>query len=84
MVQCFMVGVEGRGLKRFFEKVDWIMSDEIEDAAVEDMTAENLVAEEEIVISTVAVREGNNASVCPVIVIAHTVETHMWSRLLLA
>lgn len=30
------------------------------------MTEEDLVAEEEIVISTVAVREGDNASVCPV------------------
>lgn len=43
------------------------MSDEIEDEAAEDMTEEDLIAEEEIVISTVAVGEGGgNTSNCPV------------------
>merc|ERR1719154_83935 len=53
--------------KWYLEKVDWIMSDEIEDEAAEDLTEEDLIAEEEIVISTVAVVEGEgNTSVCPV------------------
>ena len=43
------------------------MSDEIEDEAAEDLSEEDLIAEEEIVISTVAVGEGDgNASNCPV------------------
>jgi len=50
--------------KWYFEKVDWIMSDEIEDE-VEEME-EDMIAEEEVVISTVAVREGDNGSTCPV------------------
>ena len=51
----------------FFEKVDWIHSDEIEDEVAEDMTEEDLINEEEIVISTVAVVEGEgNTSNCPV------------------
>ena len=42
------------------------MNDEIEDEAVENMTEEDLIAEEDIVISTVAVREEDNTSHCPV------------------
>ena len=41
------------------------MSDEIEDETAEDLSEEDLIAEEEIVISTVAVGEGDgNASNC--------------------
>merc|ERR1740128_1602794 len=52
--------------KWYFEKRDWIVSDEIEDEA-EDLTEEELVAEEELVIPTVAV-EGDKKEkhVCPV------------------
>ena len=50
--------------KWYFEKVDWIMSDEIEDEVEE--IEEDMIAEEEMVISTVAVKEGDNGSTCPV------------------
>merc|ERR1719431_1306870 len=50
--------------KWYFEKVDWIMSDEIEDEVEE--IEEDMIAEEEVVISTVAVKEGDNGSTCPV------------------
>ena len=52
--------------KWYFEKNDWIMSDEIEDETVEEMTEEDMIAEEDIVISTVAVKEGEGDSHCPV------------------
>ena len=52
--------------KWYFEKRDWIVSDEIEDEA-EEMTEDELVAEEEIVIPTVAVEdEKKENSICPV------------------
>merc|ERR1711990_306676 len=52
--------------KWYFEKRDWIVSDEVEDET-EEMIEEELVAEEEMVIPTVAVA-GNNKenTVCPV------------------
>merc|ERR1712088_1288246 len=52
--------------KWYFEKRDWIVSDEVEDET-EEMTEEELVAEEEMVIPTVAV-EGDKKenTVCPV------------------
>ena len=40
------------------------MSDEIEDEVEE--IEEDMIAEEEVVISTVAVKEGDNGSTCPV------------------
>ena len=49
--------------KWYFEKADWIVSDEIEDEAEE--TTEEEEKEEEIVISTVAVGDSDLNSVCP-------------------
>merc|ERR1719234_2464565 len=52
--------------KWFFEKRDWIVSDEVEDES-EEMTEEELVAEEEVVIPTVAVEEDKKENTaCPV------------------
>ena len=50
--------------KWYFEKADWIVCDEIEDENA-DESFEEEEKEEEIVISTVAVVEGQN-KVCPV------------------
>ena len=50
--------------KWYFEKADWIVCDEIEDENA-DESIEEEEKEEEIVISTVAVVEGQN-KVCPV------------------
>ena len=52
--------------KWFFEKRDWIVSDELEDGT-EELTEEELVAEEELVIPTVAVEaDKKENTVCPV------------------
>ena len=51
--------------KWYFEKADWIVSDEIEDEAEETIEEED--KEEELVISTVAVGDTDlKNSVCPV------------------
>ena len=51
--------------KWYFEKADWIVSDEIEDENTEEAIEEEENKEEEVVISTVPFVEGRN-KVCPV------------------
>jgi len=52
--------------KWYFEKADWIVSDEIEDENADDTMEEEEKEAEEIVISTVAVSKGEEVGVCPV------------------
>ena len=53
--------------KWYFEKADWIVSDEIEDENADDTVEEEEKAEEEVEIKTVAVTKGEDVNkVCPV------------------
>ena len=53
--------------KWYFEKADWIVSDEIEDENADDTIEEEEKAEEEVEIKTVAVTKGEEVNkVCPV------------------
>ena len=52
--------------KWYFEKNDWIESDEIEDEATEEKMEEEEKEEEEIVIKTVPVGDGQKNTCCPV------------------
>merc|ERR1719195_1054029 len=52
--------------KWYFEKNDWIESDEIEDEASEEKIEEEEKEEEEIVIKTVPVGDGQKNTACPV------------------
>ena len=52
--------------KWYFEKNDWIESDEIEDEATEEKLEEEEKEEEEIVIKTVPVGDGQKNTCCPV------------------
>ena len=52
--------------KWYFEKNDWIESDEIEDEATDEKLEEEEKEEEEIVIKTVPVGEGQKNTCCPV------------------
>ena len=51
--------------KWYFEKADWIVSDEIEDENGDEAMEEEEAKEEEVTISTVPFVEGRN-KVCPV------------------
>jgi len=52
--------------KWYFEKNDWIESDEIEDEASDEKMEEEEKEEEEIIIKTVPVGDGKKNSACPV------------------